>query len=686
MRVPTYDNTQVQARGLGAPTVGGVMPDNSGLQRGIASIGNAAQRFADQEREKADTAAIMEADRQLTEWQLNTMYNPENGVFNRKGKAALNVTGEVLGQFEQTQSKLLESLTNERQKARFQQIVASRRNSLSNDLNRYEYGERQRYYDDVDKGQIDTSLQGAALAYQDPEKVGYFRSKIEAVIRSQAQRKGLPEEATQAALLKGSSAVESAVVARMADDDPYKAKEYFAEAQTRMTADDQVRVGNLVDRAIKAREVEVRQLQAIARAELNNRVTDASTAYLQGLEFENPPKREDFDAAYGAEEGAERFAKFQRLEQVGGAIRELATASPEDRQKIIESYRAGKDGVASDGFKFDAELEQMVTNAAVRLFKEMETDPAQYAAKYSPEVARTLQAVLDGDEGATDIYAAATLGEQQRLGIRNPSILPRAQAEAIAARFVNLDDGSEGAGQMIRGLSEQWGSYWPVVYKQLSKDLPPAALIIGSGVDPLTEQILSRTATLKTEELKRGIESADITDVNRRIDEEFAEFGVTMNMQGGERTYATILDQAKRLAYVYMGQGTSVKDAAEKAYDALVGDKYTMADTYRVPVEYDFRMVARAAEQAKAEIDSSQIEVAVPPGLTSEFVNERVQSAIQREGYWVTNEDETGLVLFVNGSAVTDRNGNRITRTFEELTAEGAELPMDVEFRGGGGL
>src|SRR3546814_9174237 len=91
-----------------------------------------------------------------------------------------------------------------------------------------------------------------------------------------------------------------------------------------MTAEDQVQISRLIDREIKSREIEARQMQAIARAELSTRVSDAQSAYLSGFDFENPPSASDFAASYGAEEGAERYAQFVKTQDIGTAIRQVA--------------------------------------------------------------------------------------------------------------------------------------------------------------------------------------------------------------------------------------------------------------------------------------------------------------------------------------------------------------------------
>ncbi|MFP5340934.1 MAG: hypothetical protein ACLGIW_21065, partial [Gammaproteobacteria bacterium] len=482
-RIPTLDGPQVQQRGLGAPTVGGQGPDNSGLQRGLAQIGQAAQQFAEQERAKADTAALMEADQQLEQWQQKTFFDPETGVYAKKGSAALDITNQTIGQFEQQQAKIGESLKNERQRARYNELVMRRRQSLSGDLNRYEYRERENYYDDVERGQVETAMQGAALNYNDPEKIGYYQSKMTAVLQSQAQRKGLPPEMQQATLLKANSGMASAVISRMVDDDPYKAKSYFQTAQEGMTAEDQVQISRLIDREIKSREIEARQMQAIARAELSARVSDAQSAYLSGFDFENAPSASDFAASYGAEEGAERYAQFVKTQDIGTAIRQVAMASPEERAQLVEQFRPAKDGVAEDGFAVDAKLYGTLLNSASRLGEELQNDPATYVVNRSPLLMKAAEEASTGDPAAVEAYATAMIAEQQRLGAPAPKLLTERQAAGIAASFENTQDGGSNAAQLIEQLQQQWGKHWPTVYKQLQDKLPGAALVIGSGVD-----------------------------------------------------------------------------------------------------------------------------------------------------------------------------------------------------------
>lgn len=675
-RVPDYSQRQVRTAPVGAPSFSMRAPDASGLSQGLQQLEAGVIRRVEEEREKADTAAVLDADRRLTEWQNQALFDPENGVYSRKGGNALDVTNQTIQNFDRIQAQIGESLKSEQQRLRYQTIVERRREALSGDLNRYEFRERQTYYDQVDQGQLETSLQSAALNYNDPEKIAYYQNKGAAVLATQAARKGLPEEMAQAQLLKFNSGMSVAVISRMANDDPYRAREYFQQAQGAMTAEDQVQMDRLIAREIKARELEARQLQAIARVELTSRVQDAEAAYLQGLDFAKPPSHQEFIGAYGAEEGNARYEQFLKVQKVGSAIRDLATADPEERIRLIDQFNPAAEGIAGDGFREDARLFGTAVQAVTALTKELQDDPAGYAAKYSPIIRGAMAALESGDPDAAQSYAAATLAEQERLGALEPKLLTASQADAIVRQFENIGDGGSNAAALIEQLQQQWGRHWPTVYKQLQPKLPGAALVIGSGVNEATAATLARIAPLKDEDLKRGLDPTEISDARELLREQLAPFRQTLAQQvGGDRTYATIDREAERLTLAYLAQGKSHKDAVAETVRALVEDKYTIKGSWRAPVQYDARMIERGAELALRSIDANQLRFEVPAGIDPEFAASRVKSAIDKDGYWVTLPDESGLALYYGGAAVLSREGEPITRQWEDLIGESAKEP-----------
>lgn len=250
IQIPTLNGPRVGSRALPAPQVREQPADTSGLALGQAALGLAGQVFQ-KSQEDADQAALIKAESELSDWKLGTMFNPENGVYSRKGGNALDITNQTLPEFDKQVERLGSSLTNDRQKARWQQITSSQRNSLNSELNRYEYGERQNYYDEADKASINSAAAGATSYYQDPGQVAYYQNKGARVIVANGQRKGLPPEAIEQNVQAFNSNLAVGVIDRMVSDDPLKAQQYYATASAAMLPDDRVKVEKVLGTAIR---------------------------------------------------------------------------------------------------------------------------------------------------------------------------------------------------------------------------------------------------------------------------------------------------------------------------------------------------------------------------------------------------------------------------------------------------
>ncbi|MEO4014822.1 hypothetical protein [Pseudomonas rossensis] len=662
----------------------GVAPDSSAIAEGLQSFQRGAQILAAKEREKADTALLLDADTQLTQWQQKAMYDENGGVFTRKGKNALDVTNQTLEQFEQAQAEIAKTLTNDQQQARYAQIVASRRNSLSNDLNRYEYSERQNYYGEVEKGQLETSMQGAALDYQDPSKVQGYRQKIDAVLASRAERLGLSPEAAQSERLSTNSGMSTAVIQRMLVDSPQKAKGYFDSFKDTMTAEDQIRASNGIDQGFRRleaearqRQVEARQMQAISRMELSSRVQDASAAYSQGLDYANPPSQAEFKAAYGDKADAQ-YESFSKVQAIAPAIREFATASPEERQEILSKFQPAKDGVAGEGFKEDSQLYQHLTSVGVGLLKQQQADPAAYVAKYSPVVQQAFAvAQEENTPEAYRAYATATVAEQQRLGVAQPKLLPDAAANQFAAQFNQQVEGGENAATLIEQQAQLWGKDFPTVLQQVGNKLPAEAQVIATGLPKDIAERMASVATLKDKDLTAGLQKGQQDEIGQAVQQAMEPFAQSLQGQaGGISTFSTMYKAAARTATSYVLQGESPKDAAQKVVDGMLNDKYEFFGTYRVPKILDTNAVSRGAEEALKRITPEEL---MPlPGTSGVLESEnarQLHEALQSGGQWVPTNDESGLALTLNGYRVRGKDGKPLVKSWAELQQEGITAP-----------
>lgn len=390
-RIPQYQR-RVAPEVVSAPRVAQESVDASGLARGLSSLAGDLNQVHQREVQEANQTALLNADNQMGAWQNNALFNPENGAFTRKGSAALNISQTVLGDFDKQQQAIYDNLANEQQRQMFRQSSLQRRSSLEAKLGSYEFGEQQQYKDDVDKSSIQLAMDSAALNYNDPEAVAQNRAKMDAVLQLRGARNGWSPEEMQAQRQRMNSSLSQAVIQRTLVDSPQKARGLYEQFKDGMTAEDQIRATNGIDQGFRRleaearqRQVEARQLQAIARVGLQSRVQDASSAYLQGFDFDNPPSRADFNAAYG-DKGAQAYESFAKVQAVAPAIREFATATPQERQKILSDFQPAQGGSAGAGFAQDDQLYRRLATVATGLMKQQQDDPAAYVARYSPTV------------------------------------------------------------------------------------------------------------------------------------------------------------------------------------------------------------------------------------------------------------------------------------------------------------
>lgn len=248
--IPTQSLPGVQNRPLPAPQIQSVGPDTSGLQLQQTALGVAGD-LASKEMERADTAAMLDAESKLSQAKLDLMFNKESGVYAKTGKDALDITNSTLPTFDKQAEMIGQGLTNPRQKEQFARIVNNNRQSLNGELNRYEFTQRNAYYDTVDKTNIATSLDGAVKYANDPAQVAYYQNKGSFIIGESGIRKGLPPETIAAQQQEFNSTVATNVIERMVTLDPMQAQQYYAKQANTMTASDQMKVQKLLGTSVR---------------------------------------------------------------------------------------------------------------------------------------------------------------------------------------------------------------------------------------------------------------------------------------------------------------------------------------------------------------------------------------------------------------------------------------------------
>jgi hypothetical protein len=324
--------------------------------------------------------------------------------------------------------------------------------------------------------------------------------------------------------------------------------------------------------------------------------------------------------------------------------------------------------------------------AAARSLKMRSEDSALYVLKSSESVNTSYSAFVEvmGNAQATDAerklaadkYAATSIAEQQRLGITTPRLLSKAAVDNIQQQFIGSTDG-ESIAIKVDAMAKMWGNNWPTVYKQLvqEKALPDAAIVIGSGMRGAPAADLAMASKMKTDELLTGLPSDTKKNIRESVASELEDFRATMvgsdgspRTVGANQSFNLFYEETVRLAAYYRSQGMDDGEAAKKAAAATINSRYTFADTYRVPMEFNAGEIDAGASYALSNITPAQL--GMPETMRrDEFVGKDYAKSIRRNSYWVTSPNEDGLVLFNadSRSPVLNASGQPILYTWQQL-------------------
>src|SRR5688572_14624773 len=200
-RVPSFNTQTVESRGLPNARLSEQTVNVAGAFQGVANaargLGQVFAQEAQEERDRADTAAVLEAETALDNFENETLFNPESGAFTRKGKDAFDLPNQVLPGYDDQVRKIEQGLGSDRAKLSFKQRAVRRRGGIGQQLNRYEAQQREGYYEQQDKATIESSRLMATRYFNHPSKIDEQLQRQRFAIESTAKRNGLSTEQTQ---------------------------------------------------------------------------------------------------------------------------------------------------------------------------------------------------------------------------------------------------------------------------------------------------------------------------------------------------------------------------------------------------------------------------------------------------------------------------------------------------------
>lgn len=252
--IPRTSGPQVEAQ-LGPQVRSTAQVDLSPLSRTAGAVGQAAADLFQQQKQRADLTAVMEARRELSDWEGAT-FNPANadGIAKYQGKNALQAHDALLGDLDQRVSAIRSRLSPEQQQ-RFDQVSFSFRDSVQGRLNSYADREYSAYEATERKATIDNIGQDAVSAGMSGDfGLADVRLQEAVGIASAAyQTQGLGAEAIKASERGIVSSVRKQTAAAMATRDPFAAEDYYHRYADQMTPEDRAQVERTLYPVVKDR-------------------------------------------------------------------------------------------------------------------------------------------------------------------------------------------------------------------------------------------------------------------------------------------------------------------------------------------------------------------------------------------------------------------------------------------------
>jgi hypothetical protein len=655
--------TRAQGASLGVGPTG----DAGMLLQGVGDVLERRQEFVKRKEEEKAAVAAQEG--------LNTSRTDTITAFQKRQQESAEdgegFTEGVLADFDERARTAAESATTEASRNWIRQRLAEDRMRLYEEAIGYEAGKRVTYKTTGLQRSIDQTR--TLVEFRPDDFPVLMAEQREAILAS-----GLSPERQSALTQDALDNLSTAAVAGMVRRD---ARATLAEINNENSSvaavralpfESRFRLRGAAETEIRRQEAEARAARAEAQDLLRADLADAHAARMAGLPAELP-SRARFAAAYGAE-GAKRFADEVESWAVYDVVAQAAHQAPAEAAATLETLAPkGQEGAAADAQRYQS---------AVRMWnsqrKQLEDDPVGVLLSRDSD----LRARAESAEGHDQVgeYLRTVRAKQEALGVETPRLLPNALRDRIASQLVFDPEKPRARAEMLQGIRDAYGRNFPQIIAEVTPKLEGTARVL-VNMTPEDGQRLDAALAQDPEKVKKLLPSGASTDIDEALDRALEPFALTLtDNPDAEGRLVEHRAAAQALAQSLVLRGTSPNDAAEQAASAVINGRYEYRDTMRVPVEYDADAIASAASSRLADV--AGMTLAISPGVHSDAqaAQADIREHVRKHGYWITNEDESGLVLRIphrrGQGEVYDKDGQRIEYTWDDLLATAPRVPL----------
>jgi hypothetical protein len=215
---------------------------DTGVRVGLA-LGQQQTRERQQETERADDVALMNAQNRLDQTVTGILYDPEKGALNKKGPASFSTPEQTATDYNTAAGEIARSLSTDRQRLAFQKLAGNKASQLDLTVRRH-VAEQITQYEAGELTSLVANAKNNAIANAgDPELVGLELTRAVAAIKKSGPRLGLgPEEVQQQVEATQSNTIAGVIDSLLAQENTKAAHAYFDEASSLLTGPDKTRI------------------------------------------------------------------------------------------------------------------------------------------------------------------------------------------------------------------------------------------------------------------------------------------------------------------------------------------------------------------------------------------------------------------------------------------------------------
>ncbi|HDY7063629.1 TPA: transglycosylase SLT domain-containing protein [Klebsiella pneumoniae] len=365
----------------------------------------------------------------------------------------------------------------------------------------------------------------------------------------------------------------------------------------------------------------------------------------------------------------ESFQQYQQAMTLQPIYQTIVQGSAQQGIAAVQSMVPKED---DPDFKFKQSLYATAQAKLNQVMKARESDPGTWLQANSQVVKNAFEQ-YQNNQASGEYLVSRLQAEKDRLGINSKKILPDSMVNSLISK---IDNNKESSVTAIQSVAQSFGKYSDQVMQQVQKSAYPALQVIMATNNPRAANALWQNRSVKTSDLRGSFEKTDADSADSSWNDQAKDFAGTMVVQpGGAAVWNNFNEQGKRLTYIYMQRGMSSGDAAKKAYQDVLGEQYQTSGTWRIPntAGQDIRDVRDGANVYLKNLSADQIMPLIGDSRLPDEVNrEQSISRIRDNAQWVTNSDETGLTLMMNGLLINNAQGQPITVPFADLAKLGA--------------